>query len=130
MSIGYRPESGFVAHNGGPDRQRPRDWIVWHFTHIDNLPSIIACSRLLPDAAVTPTTDVAYDSVKELRRHKAVRPDHAHPTSMASDHVPFYIAARSPMLYIACRGYQGHYTGGRHLRSIWEPNSMTSLLPD
>lgn len=112
MSIGYRPESGFVAHNGGPDRRRPRDWIVWHFTHIDNLPKIVASGCLLPDSAVTPVTDVAYDSVKELRRHKAVRPDEAYPVSMASDHVPFYIAARSPMLFVVCRGYQGDYTGG------------------
>lgn len=30
---------------------------------------------------------------------------------MASDHVPFYIAARSPMLYVVCKGHSG-YSGG------------------
>jgi hypothetical protein len=111
MSIRYRPESGFVARNGGPDRLRPQDWIVWHFTHIDNLPGIITAGRLLSDSAVTPTTDVAFDSVKELRRHKLVAPDDGYPMSMASEHVPFYIAARSPMLYVVCRGHHG-YSGG------------------
>src|SRR5258705_8178260 len=100
MSTRYKRESGFVARNGGPDRQRPHDWIVWHFTHVDNLPSIITPGRLLADAAIPPATDVAYSGVKELRRHKAVSPDADYPKSMASDHVPFYIAARSPMLYV------------------------------
>ena len=49
--------------------------------------------------------------MKERRRHKVVSPDAGYPTSMASHHVPFYIAAKSPMLFVVCRGY-GHYTGG------------------
>lgn len=111
MSTRYKRESGFVARNDGPDRQRPRDWIVWHFTHVDNLPSIVSTGRLLPDSAVTPLTDVAYDEVKERRRHKVVDPDTDYPASMVSDHVPFYIAARSPMLFVVQRGHAG-YSGG------------------
>lgn len=105
MITRYKPESGFVARSGGPDRKRPHDWIVWHFTHADNLPGIITAGRLLADSAVTPTTEVAYNPVKELRRHKVVAPDSRYPASMASDHVPFYIAARSPMLYVVCKGH-------------------------
>ncbi|CKT71673.1 Hypothetical protein ERS031505_01273 [Mycobacterium tuberculosis] len=111
MITRYKPESGFVARSGGPDRKRPHDWIVWHFTHADNLPGIITAGRLLADSAVTPTTEVAYNPVKELRRHKVVAPDSRYPASMASDHVPFYIAARSPMLYVVCKGHSG-YSGG------------------
>lgn len=111
MSTKYRRASGFVARDGGPDRERPRDWIVWHFTHVDNLPGVVTAGRLLPDAGVTPSTNVANDDVKDLRRHKVVAPDTAYPTSMASDHVPFYIAARSPMLYVVRRGHPGYSAG-------------------
>ncbi|PRH91384.1 hypothetical protein B8A26_13225, partial [Mycobacterium tuberculosis variant pinnipedii] len=79
MITRYKPESGFVARSGGPDRKRPHDWIVWHFTHADNLPGIITAGRLLADSAVTPTTEVAYNPVKELRRHKVVAPDSRYP---------------------------------------------------
>lgn len=107
----FFPESGFVGRDGGPRRDVPRDWIVWHFTHIDNLPAIVSQGRLLPDSAVSPATHVANADVKERRRHKAVNPHPNYPASMASDHVPFYIAAKSPMLYVVCRGH-GHYKGG------------------
>jgi hypothetical protein len=111
MTTSFFPDSGFVGRGGGPRRDGPRDWVVWHFTHVNNLSSIIGHGRLLPDSAVTPTTDVANDEVKERRRHKAVSPDASYPTSGTSDHVPFYIAAKSPMLFVVCRGH-GHYTGG------------------
>lgn len=69
----FFPESGFVGRGGGPRRDVPRDWIVWHFTHIDNLPAIVSQGRLLPDSAVSPATHVANADVKERRRHKAVQ---------------------------------------------------------
>lgn len=100
----YLPASGFVARgDGGPDREHPRDWIVWHFTHIGNLPAIINRQVLLPDSAVTAPVDVANQAVKARRRHIHVAPDHAYPPSTVSDHVPFYIAAKSPMLYVVTR---------------------------
>ncbi|AHC23834.1 MULTISPECIES: type II toxin-antitoxin system toxin DNA ADP-ribosyl transferase DarT [Mycobacteriaceae] len=111
MNASFFPESGFVGRGKGPRREAPRDWIVWHFTHIDNLSSVVDAGRLLPDSAVTAATNVANDEVKERRRHKKVDPHTSYPTSMVSDHVPFYIAAKSPMLYVVCRGH-GHYTGG------------------
>lgn len=107
----FIPDSGFVARNGGPQREKPRDWIVWHFTHVDNLPGIVGQGGLLPDSAVTPAAHVANDEVKERRRHKTVKPHPSYPVSMVSDHVPFYIAAKSPMLFVVCRGY-GQYQGG------------------
>ncbi|MDO3331364.1 Uncharacterised protein [Mycobacteroides abscessus subsp. massiliense] len=102
MTTNYFPESGFVGRNGGPRRDAPRDWIVWHFTHVDNLPGIIETGRLLPDSMIKPATEVANPEVKERRRHKAVDPHQNYPQSMASEHVPFYIAAKSPMLYVVC----------------------------
>jgi hypothetical protein len=78
---------------------------------VNNLPSIVTAGRLLPDSAVTPPTNVAYDEVKERRRHKVVDPDTGYPASMVSEHVPFYIAARSPMLYVVHRGHAGYSDG-------------------
>ncbi|MGB8405905.1 MAG: DUF4433 domain-containing protein [Mycobacterium sp.] len=106
----FWPDSGFVAHNDRPDKDRPEDWVVWHFTHIANLPAIAASGVLLPDSGVSATVNVAFDSVKALRRDKAVQPDPGYPRSFVSDHVPFYIAARSPMLYVVCR--YGAHEGG------------------
>ncbi len=42
---------------------------------------------------------------KEPRRHKVVALTVGYPASMASDHVPFYIVAWSPMLYVVCKGH-------------------------
>lgn len=70
MSIGYEPVPGFVAHNGGPDRSRPGDWIVWHFTHIDNLPSVVASGRLLPDSAGAQQPETAADAVRKWTKRK------------------------------------------------------------
>lgn len=105
MTTAYFPDSGFVGLNGGPRRDAPRDWIVWHFTHVDNLPGILEEGRLLPDSQVKPVTEVANPEVKERRRHKVVDPRPDYPTSMVSEHVPFYIAAKSPMLYVVCTNH-------------------------
>ena len=110
----FVPASGFVAHNDGPFKEHPEDWVVWHFTHVANLPAIAAAGVMLPDSAVSAEVNVAYDSVKALRREKVVQPDPAYPRSFVSDHVPFYIAARSPMLYVVCR-YGAHGGGAAPL---------------
>lgn len=88
-----------MARNGPrPLRDRPRDWIVWHFTHKDNLEAITGFGRLVPSSHVTPKRSVANQEVK-ARRTYLVRPDDDYPKSTVRDHVPFYIAAKSPMLY-------------------------------
>ncbi|MHB1164543.1 MAG: type II toxin-antitoxin system toxin DNA ADP-ribosyl transferase DarT [Candidatus Nanopelagicales bacterium] len=113
MSPTYVPDGGFMAvTDGGPSATRPREWYVWHFTHIDNLPGIVAAGGLHPASAVAPTVDVADPAVKARRRTQVVEPDSDYPDgSVVSDHVPFYFAAKSPMLYVVSRGHQG-YRGG------------------
>lgn len=111
MGYSFIPDSGFVADNGGPDRNRPRDWIVWHFTHIDNLQAVVSAGGLIASSSVTPTTNVAASEIKARRATKPVQPDPTYPASFVSDHVPFYIAAKSPMLYRVHRGHP-EYGGG------------------
>lgn len=94
----FIPASGFVARNGRPARERPDDWIVWHFTHRDNLADICRAGSLLPASSVNPARSVANDVVKG-RRTYAVTPDGTYPPCTVHDHVPFYIAAKSPMLF-------------------------------
>jgi hypothetical protein len=82
----------------GPQRERPRDWLVWHFTHRENLEEICAFGSLRPSSHVHPQRSVANEDVK-MRRTYPVDPDEAYPESTVRDHVPFYIAAKSPMLF-------------------------------
>ncbi len=99
MDLYYVPASGFMARRKpGPRRESPQDWLVWHFTHRDNLEEIRASGSLLPSPRAAPRRSVANDDVKG-RRTYWVRPDEDYPASTVRDHVPFYIAAKSPMLF-------------------------------
>ncbi|MBQ1061587.1 MULTISPECIES: DUF4433 domain-containing protein [Micromonospora] len=93
-----------------PERAR-----IMHFTHIDNLPNILATGRLLADSAVGAQlrTDVGAVGIKASRRE---RPVTCPPGGFVADYVPFYFAPRSPMMYrISCEhrdGKAGCYPGG------------------
>lgn len=115
MEVRFFPESGFVARGEGPRRDAPRDWFVWHFTHADNLEAIVEAGRLLPDDSVAPSTNVGSSQVKARRRSRQVCPDPAYPVAPVSAHVPFYIAAKSPMLYVVTRGHEDYGGGDRDL---------------
>lgn len=98
------PDGGFVAHNGGPTRDAPRDWMVWHFTRLDYLAEIVADGRLVCDDHVTPRQgSVANADVKARRRVMTVEADDYPAGRSVSSHVPWYIAAKSPMLYVVSR---------------------------
>lgn len=73
--------------------------MAWHFTHRDNLPSIISTGVLAPSSSVTPTTDIADVGIKDRRRTVSVRTPDDYPVSVVADHVPWYWTALSPMLY-------------------------------
>ncbi|MDO9485393.1 MAG: DUF4433 domain-containing protein [Actinomycetota bacterium] len=94
-----------MAHGEeGPLASRPRDWYVWHFTHVDNVASIAAAGALYAANSVTPNVDVANQEVKNRRNAQEVDPDDEYPRNVVvSDHVPFYIAAKSPMLFVVSR---------------------------
>jgi hypothetical protein len=110
----YYEESGFAAlgqHNK-PERNNPRDWLVWHFTHVGNLAAIADSGCLRCPSQQDPVVNVALRDIKVRRARIAVKPDPDYPASKSvSDHVPFYVATKSPMLYTVTRGHK-EYSGG------------------
>lgn len=91
----------------------PRRGLLFHFTHISNLASI-AQDGLCCDSDVTssgrPFTEVGNQEIKERRRSRRVP---IPPGGSVADFVPFYFAARSPMLYSIHMGNVETYTGGQ-----------------
>ncbi|MEW6155340.1 MAG: DUF4433 domain-containing protein [Actinomycetota bacterium] len=90
---------------------RPRPTPLYHFTHVDNLPSIVT-DGLLCEAASTQrcVVEVGNRRIKEQRRRRPVR---AGPGGSVGDYVPFYFAPRSPMLYAVNAGQVEQYAGGQ-----------------
>jgi hypothetical protein len=76
---------------------------IYHFTHVNNLPAILAAGCLRCDATARlgmTQTEVGAKDIKESRRRRAIPIE---PGGHVGDYVPFYFASRSPMMYrIAC----------------------------
>ena len=94
----------------------PNRALIMHFTHIDNMPSILAAGQLVADTEAQTAglaTDVGDAGVKARRRTISVN---CGPGGYVADYVPFYFAERSPMMYrIACDhrdGVPGRYPDG------------------
>lgn len=73
----------------------PSPIYIYHFTHIDNLPSIvenglIADTRLSNDSYV----NSGNNEIKERRKNRTIKFG-----GVVADYVPFYFAPRSPMMY-------------------------------
>lgn len=85
-----------------------------HFTHVQNLPGILAASCLRADNQVDRrsalTVEAADLEIKSSRR--TIRISLA-PYGCVADYVPFYFAPRSPMLYKLAKGSVPTYTGGQ-----------------
>lgn len=79
-----------------PDRPR-----IYHITHIDNLPSILADGGLWSDAAIIarggPAAAIGMGTIKQRRLELRVK---CHPDDRVGDYVPFYFCPRSIMLYV------------------------------
>ena len=90
-----------------------RRGLLYHFTHISNLASI-AAEGLFSDAQIETSrrapTEVGHADVKRRRRNLAVP---LAPGGCVADYVPFYFAARSPMLFIISKGDVPTYSGGQ-----------------
>ncbi|SCF44415.1 protein of unknown function (DUF4433) [Micromonospora matsumotoense] len=86
-----------------------------HFTHVDNLPAILAARRLVADSVVGErlVTNVGSTPIKANRRTKPVP---CPPGGFVADYVPFYFAPRSPMMYRIAKDHESGkpdlYPGG------------------
>lgn len=81
------------------------DRLIFHITHIDNLPAIIADGCLWSDHQVVTRpnqrTVIGFDTIKR-RRLQEIKVS-CHPTTFVGQYVPFYFCPRSPMLYVIHR---------------------------
>ena len=89
--------------------QNPR---IFHITHVENLPSIIASRCLWSDAQRIrrnlQTTNIGYTHIKQRRLN---RPVTAGSGGMLGEYVPFNFCCRSVMLFRVSRGHE-NYSGG------------------
>src|SRR6266851_1161554 len=100
----------------------PADPRIYHITHIDNLPSIIAEGWLLSDAVMVarggPQATIGVSSIKQRR---LTLPVDCQPGTNVGEYVPFYFCPRSVMLFIIHKGnhpelsYQGGQEAVLHL---------------
>ncbi|MYJ14840.1 MAG: DUF4433 domain-containing protein [Acidimicrobiia bacterium] len=92
---------------------KPRRVLLYHLTHVDNLPSI-ANDGLRSDGDVEDNdlleVDIGNQDVKARRRRMAVP---VGPGGVVADYVPFYFAPRSPMLFAIHRGGVATFSGGQ-----------------
>ncbi len=91
----------------------PRRVLLFHFTHVANLSSVVTYG-LRSDTAVRSdgalAVEVGENRIKQQRRGRAVP---IGPGGVVADYVPFYFAARSPMLYTIDRGNVAAYQNGQ-----------------
>lgn len=75
---------------------------IYHITHVDNLPAIIAAGSLLSDTLIReqggPVVTIGMAEIKQDRIERRVV--HCHPGTMVGDYVPLYFCPRSVMLYL------------------------------
>lgn len=78
---------------------------IYHITHVDNLPAILAADALWSDTRLTSKSAVpkaiAHDHIKQRRERTTVT---VPPYGVVADYVPFYFCPRSPMLYAVKSG--------------------------
>lgn len=93
-----------------------RDRWVFHFTHADNVASIVEAGRLVCDRAARDSllrTEVGDPEIKDGRRNRQIP---LAKCGYVGDYVPFYFAPLSPMMFrIACDHRDGKdrsYRGG------------------
>ncbi len=88
--------------------------LIMHFTHIDNLPSVLNSGCLQADNLVDRSSKLRVEAadleIKSVRRSVQVP---LAPHGCVADYVPFYFAPRSPMLYKLHKGGVPNYTGGQ-----------------
>ncbi|WP_168200473.1 DUF4433 domain-containing protein [Allokutzneria sp. NRRL B-24872] len=79
---------------------------IFHFTHVDNLPSLVEAGELMADCVVRKgersVVEVGNQDIKASRRGRRVPVE---PGGVVGEYVPFYYAPRSPMLFQVAHSY-------------------------
>lgn len=90
---------------------------IYHVTHVDNLPRIVADSELLSDRRILeraePVQAIGMSDIKRRRVERLSVP--CHPGTKVGDYVPFYFCPRSIMLFVIHRANHPElaYRGGQ-----------------
>lgn len=94
----------------------PGHLCIYHITHVDNLPSIVADGGLRSDSVMVarggPTAAIGMGTIKQRRLRLVAK---CHPDDRVGDYVPFYFCPRSIMLYLIHCGNHPEltYRGGQ-----------------
>jgi hypothetical protein len=105
---------------------------IYHITPISNLSTLLQCGELrsknrLQNSAIA-YSSIAYEHIQERRSTVAVP---CGQRGTLHDYIPFYFAARSPMLYAIHKGqvdgYQGKQSDILHLVTTAEAIAEASL---
>lgn len=90
------------------------DYTIMHFTHVSNLPGILAAGCLAADSLVDRASALRVEAadleVKAIRKRCKIP---VTPFGFVADYVPFYFAPRSPMLFTLAKGGVPGYTDGQ-----------------
>jgi ssDNA thymidine ADP-ribosyltransferase, DarT len=93
----------------------PRCGLLFHFTHVDNLPAILDAGALLSDTTVCDRGLLANEAGEpEIKNRRRRHPVTCPPGGVVADYVPFYFAPRSPMMYVLWKGRVPSFTGDHH----------------
>lgn len=89
----------------------PKQVLIYHITHIDNLPGILKDGGLHSDAAMAARDPklIGYTEIKKRRLNEIHVPCCGY--HYVGDFVPFYFCPRSPMLFTINKGNTGHAAG-------------------
>jgi hypothetical protein len=89
---------------------------IYHITHVNNLPSIIAAGELISDAAIIQQGGPpAAVGMSKIKRRRLKLPVTCHLGDFVGEYVPFYFCPRSVMLYLLYMGNHPEltYRGGQ-----------------
>jgi ssDNA thymidine ADP-ribosyltransferase, DarT len=89
-----------------------RERLIYHITHISNLPGIVSAGRIWSDAQCRnrecTARDVGYSHIKARRM---ARPVSVHPGTTLGQFVPFNFCPRSVMLFVLHKGHENYSDG-------------------
>jgi ssDNA thymidine ADP-ribosyltransferase, DarT len=94
--------------------------LAYHFTHLDNLDSILEAGRLICDNEVQELGLLSCETAdSELKLKRRTFPMPVSTGGVLGDFVPFYFAPRSPMLLKLATGRVANYSGGQDPLVFW-----------